>query len=254
VDGQTIRKIAIEMSSPTIGVREAESGRHAGRAYDDGKAGDAVDACVVAVDLERRRAGSAPGADAVDRHPLVADEPDQAGQRRREQVRGRLRVDEPVDRLVRGKASGEQDDRDDGHAGEVLRPPVAIGHAPRRGPAAEHESGGERDRRQRIADVVNAVGEQCHRAREHHEDDLKGGGEGEDAQGKAEGAHGLAAAQDAGVDAAMAVSMAVLAGRVPVPVAVATGVFSQPRAPRRGAGRRRQSIPGRRDRAGGAPR
>jgi len=63
------------MSRPTMG-SEAEPGGDADHPGHHGEAGDAVDAGVVAVGLQRRRPDPVAAADAVDRDPFVADEPD----------------------------------------------------------------------------------------------------------------------------------------------------------------------------------
>src|SRR6185312_12484055 len=67
---------------------QTEAEGHADRAHDHGQAREPVDAGVLAVGHERRRADPPPGPDAGDGHPFVSDKADHPGDRHREQVAG----------------------------------------------------------------------------------------------------------------------------------------------------------------------
>jgi hypothetical protein len=145
--------IAAEISRPTIGSAAgtpsatADTGHH-------GQAGEPVDPRVMAVGFECRRSDPPAGADAVDRDPFVAEEPDQAGDRGRQQIAGRLRMDQAIDRLPGSDQRRDEDDRHHRDPREVLDPTQAVGQPARRRAPAQDEGGGERNGGQRVAGVV----------------------------------------------------------------------------------------------------
>src|SRR5262245_28061672 len=77
-----------------------------------------------------------------------------------------LRVDQPLDCLVERDTGRDEDGDDDRETGELL---AAY--------RAEKERDCERDRRQRIAEVVDQIGEQRDRPRNDEDRDLRPGGE-----------------------------------------------------------------------------
>ena len=152
--------------------------------------------------LARRRPGAQPdlGGD------LVADEADQPGEREHPQVRELLWVDQALDCLVGRDTGGDEDREDDGEAGELL---TAGG--------AEEERDAEWDGGERVADVVDQVGEQRYRAGEEEDGGLGERGQREHAEAQRDRLDPLARAEDRTIDEA--VRMAVLA-RAPVVVIV----------------------------------
>src|SRR3954447_189887 len=108
---------------------------------------------VSAAEARRRPAGrrgcAAPRAQPDLRARLVSDEADCAGQREDPEVGQVLRVDQPLHRRVERDARGDEDREDDRHPGELL--------AAR---AAREERDAERDRRERVAAVVDQIREQ----------------------------------------------------------------------------------------------
>ena len=78
-DCQTMPKIAIVMSRPTIGSASGKPSQTPIAPSDDGKAGQPVGAGVVAVGDQRRAVDLAADADAEHRHRLVAEKADDAG-------------------------------------------------------------------------------------------------------------------------------------------------------------------------------
>ena len=72
-------------------------------------------------------------------------------------------MDEALDRLVEGDAGGDEDREHDGEPGELL---AAEG--------AQEERDPERHRGQRVAEVVDQVGEQRDRAGEDEDRGLRG--------------------------------------------------------------------------------
>ena len=110
-----------------------------------------------------------------------------------------LGVDQPVDRLAEGDAGADEDRRDDEVAGVLL------------GLEGAHQEGGaERHRGERVADVVDQVGEQRDRAAEDEDDDLRRRRDAEDQQADEDRAEPLARAFDRGVDQPVAVAVGVL--------------------------------------------
>ena len=91
-----------------VGKRKAQP--HAERTGDDGEAGKAVGAGVIAVRDQRGAVDLAADADAKHRDRLVAEKADDAGGGEPAEMRRRLRMDQAVDRLVARDDRAEQDD------------------------------------------------------------------------------------------------------------------------------------------------
>src|SRR3954447_16614425 len=151
-----------QKANDRVGKRVAKP--DAGGSEDDGEAGQAVGAGVIAVRDQRGALDLAADADAKHRDRLVAEETDEPGDRHPEQLRDGLWMDEAVDRLVPGNQGAEQDDKDDDDASQVLDFTVAIGERRRRLSARQHEGDPERDGRCRIPDIMDGVGQERDRA------------------------------------------------------------------------------------------
>ena len=194
-----------------IGDRDAEADD--GRAGDDAERDEPVDAGVIPVGDERGTVEPAPGPQPHARRELVADEADQAGRGQHPQMGEVLRVQEPLDRLVQGDAGGDEDRRDDGEPGELL--------AAR---AAQEERDAERDRGERVAEVVDQVREQRDRAGGGEDDRLHERGDAEHAEADRDGLDALTRADDRAIDEPVRVAVAgvrLVAVRVLVGVGVA---------------------------------
>ena len=154
-----------------IGKRETEP--HTDRPEHHREARQSVDAGVIAVGDERGAVDLAPDPDAEDGDRLVAGEAGDARRRHPAEMRDRLRMDQPVDRLPAGDEGAEEDDADDGGACEILDPAHAMGEAEARLPSGEDEGDPQRNRGGRVADIVDRVGEQRHAPGELDDDDLQ---------------------------------------------------------------------------------
>jgi hypothetical protein len=71
-------------------------------------------------------------------------------------------IDEAVDRLVSRHQGAEQNDQDDGEAGEVLDPAVAVGEGRRRLLSGERKRDPQRNGCASVGDVVDGIGEQLY--------------------------------------------------------------------------------------------
>ena len=125
--------------------------------------GEAIGPRVVAVGDEGRRADGPALADAEERDGLVADEADESRHGDPSHVVDRRRVQEAVDGLPSGEHGRQGDHGDDEESGEVLGAAVAVGVTAGGGASAEDEGDPERDRGERVAEVVDRVGQQRHR-------------------------------------------------------------------------------------------
>ena len=172
-DCQTMPKIAMVISRPTIGSASGKPSPHADRADDDGEAGEAIGAGMIAVRDQGRAVDLAADADAKHRDCFVAEKADDAGGGEPAKMRHRLRMDQPVDRLVARHDRAEQDDENDNDAGEVFDPAEPIGECPGRLAPRQHEGDPERDCSRCVADIVDRVGEQRHASRKSHDADLQ---------------------------------------------------------------------------------
>ena len=115
-------------------------------------------------------------AEAYARGELVSEEANRARCGEHAQVVERLRVYEALDRLVERNTRGEEDRQDDEEAGQFLAP---IGAKPKRD-AKWH--GGER-----IAEVMDHVGQERDRPRGDEDRRLDGGGQTEPGGGDGDG-------------------------------------------------------------------
>ena len=164
-------KIAIVISSPTIGSASGKPSHTPTAPTHDREAGQPVGAGVIAIRDQGRAVDLAADPDAEHGDRLVADKADDAGRRRPPKLADRLRVDQAVDRLVAGNDGAEQDDEDDQDAGQILDPPVAVGEARARlaaAPARKAIHSGIAV--VGVANVVDGIGQQRDAARGEHHD------------------------------------------------------------------------------------
>ena len=168
----TIR-MAMVMRRPMRGSASGNPAQHAEGAEDDGQRGEAVGAGVQAVGDERGGADASADADAVERDELVAGEPDQACGDEDADVGDGLGVEQAADRLVSGDEGRQRDHRDDEDSGQVFGSSVAVGVAAGCCATAEGEGDPQRERGQRVGEVVDGVGEQRDRAGEQDNDGLR---------------------------------------------------------------------------------
>jgi len=167
-DGQADRR---------IGPRPTE-GDTAG-AGEDGERCEAVGTGVKSVGDECGRADPLADLDPQPGDRLVTEEADDGGGRHRAQMRDVLRMDKALDRFVPRDHGRCGDDRDDRDAREVLGPHIPIRVAPVGRSPPDDEGERERQRGQRVGDVVQRVAEQRHRARPHRDHSLQKGGDAE---------------------------------------------------------------------------
>jgi alpha-ribazole phosphatase/probable phosphoglycerate mutase len=158
---------------PDDRVGQRETGQHADRPRHDGQRGEPVRTGVQAVRDQRGRPDPAADPDPVARDELVAGEADQAGDDDDADVRDGLLVDQPAYGLVAGDDRGQGDHRDDEQPGQVLGPAVAVGVAAGAGTPAEDERDPQRDRGQRVGEVVHRVGQQRDRAGDQDDRQLR---------------------------------------------------------------------------------
>ena len=188
------------MSDADEGVGEREPGEYAEGAEDDGQRGEAVGAGVQAVGDERRGADASSDADAVERDELVAGEPDQSCGDEDADVGDGFGVEEAADRLVSGDDGRQRDHGDDEDSGQVFGSSVAVGVAPRCRSTAEGEGDPQRERGQRVGEVVDGVGEQRDRSGQHDDDGLQHAGDEQGDQADLDCAYALGAGFQRGVD------------------------------------------------------
>ena len=165
-------------------------------AGDDAEGDVAVGAGVVAVGDQGGAGESAAAAESDLGGELVAEEADQAGGGEHPEVRQVLRVDEAEDRFVERDAGGDEDGEHDGEAGELLG-----------AEGAQVEGDPERDGGERVAEVVDQVGEQRDRAGEGKDRDLRACGESEDGEADRDGLDAGAGADDRAVDETVRVAV-----------------------------------------------
>ena len=165
-DCQTMPKMARVISRPMIGSASGKPSQTPMRAEHHGQAGQPVGAGVVAVRDQRRAVDLPADPDAEHGDRLVAEEADDAGGGDPAELRDRLRMDQPVDRLVAGDERAEQDDQHDQRRRRGPRPARAVGEGPvglRRASTKAIQSGiGRRG----VADIVDGVGKQRDAARD----------------------------------------------------------------------------------------
>ena len=170
--------------SATLAPKATKSGGSNHREADVG-----VGARVVAVRDQRRAAQPSPSPRTKHRGDPIAGESHRTGKRQRQQVIGCARVQQAVNGHKAGYAGADQNRGDDEEAGEALGP---FG--------AQQKGDTERNRGQRVAEVVDQIGEQRDAAGGDEDQHLNGGGQAEDAEGEDDRAQTVSRALDAGVD------------------------------------------------------
>ena len=143
-----ILRITSVIARPMIGSAICDAERDDDRAGDDAERDEAVDPGVVAVRDQRRAREPPAGTQPHLGGDLVPDEADHPGGGEHPEVGQVLRVDEALDRLVERDAGRDEDREHDGEPGELLGAEVA-----------QEERDPERDRGQRVAEVVDQVGQ-----------------------------------------------------------------------------------------------
>src|SRR5215218_2598990 len=109
-----------------------------------------------------------------------------------------LWVDQPLDGLKGGDAGTEEDRGDDEVAGTLFR---SYG--------AQHERDGQRDRRERVAEVVDQICQQRDAAGGSEHDGLRRRGDEQDDEADCDGAYSGTRAGDREIDEAVTVAVAV---------------------------------------------
>src|SRR5215218_1338180 len=143
------------------GICDRRPQRDPGGAADDAERDESVGASVVAIGDERGALEAPPRPKPHPRRGLVSKEANRAGGGEGAQVRERLRVDEALDRLPERDAGAHEDGEDDKEPGN----PLAACRA-------KEEGDSERKGGQRVAEVVDQVGEQGHASADDVDGDL----------------------------------------------------------------------------------
>ena len=104
-------------------------------------------------------------------------------------MRQRLRVDQPLNRFVERDAGRDEDGEHDGQPRKLLT-----------SEAPQKEGDAERQRGQRVAEVVDQVGEQRDRVREHEDDHLGERSGPEQPEAERHRLHALARADDRAIE------------------------------------------------------
>ena len=189
------------IAMPTSGSARSSPSCDEYGAEHDAERDERVDARVVTVRDERRAVQTTAGAQPHLRSHLVARDSRRAGGCYPAEVRELLRVDQALDRCVERDASAHEDREDDEVAGDLL------------GPRAAHEErDAERHCGQRVAGVVDEVGEQRDAAAGDEDDRLERCSDPEHTEADRHRTHAGAAADDRSVDEPVAVSMVVRHG------------------------------------------
>jgi hypothetical protein len=126
---------------------------------------------VVAVRDQRRTVESSSSLQTKHRGDPIARESDRTGQRQRGQVIGCARMQQAVNCHIAGYAGADENHGDDKQARVALSP---LG--------AQQKGDTERNRSERVAKVVDQIGEQRDAAGRDEDQRLHGGGQTEDAQ------------------------------------------------------------------------
>ena len=166
-------------------IRDLGAERNDGCACHDAEGDEPVDPRVVSVCDESRAREPLPGPQPNLSGDLVPDEADHPGGSKYPQMCEVLRVDEAHDRLVQRYAGTDEDREDDRQTREFLTPE-----------RPEEERDPERHCGQRIAVVVDQVGEERDRPREDEHDRLSSRGDPEDCQADRDGLDAFARADD----------------------------------------------------------
>ena len=180
----------IEEADDRVGAVEAEGDEHG--ACDDAEGDEPVRAGVVAVGRERGAVETPRTAQPHLSGDLVADEADQAGRRENPEVGERLRVDQPLDRLVESDAGRHEDREDDEQPRDLLG-----------AKRAQVEGDPEGDRSERVTEVVDQVGEERDRAGLDEDQRLRECRHGEHGEADEHRPDAFARARDRTIDQAM---------------------------------------------------
>jgi len=169
---------------------------------------------VVAVRDERRALDLLADPDAKRGDGLIAEEADDRSGSHRPEIAHRLRVQESPHRLVTRDRRAEGDRQDDGDAGQILDPAVAVGK-PRAGlPAGQRERHPQRQGGGRVAEVVDGVGQQGDAAREPHDHHLDQRGREQAGEGPLEGPDASRGGGDGRLHHAVSVAVPAVIGGV----------------------------------------
>src|SRR5438270_13612962 len=115
-------------------------------------------------------------------------------------MRERVRMDEPQDRLIQRNAGRNEDRQHNREPSQLL-----AAHA------SQGEGDPERHRRQRVTEVVDQVGKQRDRMREHKNEQLPDRSEPEDEQAERDRLDALPRTDDRTIDETMRVTMTTVA-------------------------------------------
>ena len=159
------------------------------RARDDPEGDEAIGPSMVAVGNQRGARETATCAESHLGRKLVSGESDHAGRGKHPQVGPILRVEEALDGFVQRHAGRDEDREYDRKTGELLA-----------SEAAEEERDAEGDGGERVAEVVDQVGEQRDRVREEEDCELRDGGDTEDREAEGDRLDTFARANDGAVD------------------------------------------------------
>ena len=156
-------------------VNKLPAGERADRSSDNGQAGQAIGPGVVAIRHQRCAGDTASHANPKDRHRLVAREPDESRRHQHPRKLDIPRVDEPVDRCVRGDHCAGENKEEDDHPRQVFNSPVSVCEPAARFSPHKDEGDPQRNCGSCITEVVNGVGQQSDTARNKHDHELKDG-------------------------------------------------------------------------------
>ena len=153
-----------------VGKREAECDSSGTQQHRQRR--EPVGAGVQPVGNEGRGADAASDPDAIHGDKLIADEADQSGGGDPADVVDRDRIGQATYRFHAGDDRRQRDHRDHEESCNVLGATETVGVAAGCWPDAQRERDPQRDRRERVGEVVDGVGEQCHRSRDDHDHHL----------------------------------------------------------------------------------
>jgi hypothetical protein len=172
------------------------------RAGHDAERDKAIGPGMVAVRDQRRARESPTGSKSDLGGKLVPGEPDHPRGREHPEMGQVLGVDKALDGLIQRDTRRDEDCEHNRQAGKLLA-----------AEAAQKERDPEWDSSERIAEVVDQVREECDRAREQEDRELRCRGQTEDRKAEGDCLDALARADDRAVDEAMGMAMLVR-GRV----------------------------------------
>ena len=159
---------------PGDGVCRRIAERHAEEPHQRPGRYEAVDTGVDAVGLEGDRVDPVADPDLVLGHRLVPDDPDHRRRHREAQVPHRLGPEHRPVGLVGGGCRGQGNDGDDAHAGQVLETVVAERVAAVGSPPRCEKGHPEGNGREDVAEVVQPIGQEGHRAPDRCDGELHG--------------------------------------------------------------------------------